>query len=193
MKSWLKISIAFCIILLSVGIFIYLKSISLTVSKTGQLILLTGTATSLIAGVSVVIYILFSFIKQTGKEKDVIEEKKTRKDASSEFFEGLVNNLYKISRDHQVTDDEVESVINDARKAVDYGVKPAKWFVYASFKSVRYVIEYLSKENHIIAMMKMIEQGTPSSVIGKYLKNHVLEHYQIKDSHDIHLAEKYLK
>lgn len=192
MKTWLKISISLLLVLVSLATIWLIKIQKISVTATGNFILTVGSSVGIIAGVGIAFSTLIPFIRQAGKEKEAIEEK-GRKDASSEFFEGLVNHLYKISKNPSITEDEIKSVIDDAKKATNYGVKPAKWFIYASFKSVRYVIEYLSKENHVAAMRRMIEEGTPAHVIGKYLKNHVLEHYQIKDSRDIYLAEKYLK
>ena len=177
--------IALLIILVFAGLIAYIRNISSNISKTGEAVFITSTVVSLIVLFSILFYILFALTTQT------IE--KSRKDSSSEFFEGLVNHLYKISKNPSVTEEEIKSVIDGAKNAAHYGVKPAKWFEYASFKSVRYVIEYLSRGNHVAAMRRMLEQGTPAAVIGKYLQRHVTEHYQIKDPHDIQLAKRYLK
>jgi hypothetical protein len=177
--------IFFFIALVFVNVIIYIRNISSSISKTGESVFITSSVVSLIALFSILFFILVALVTQT--------KEKSRKDSSSEFFEGMVNHLYRISKNPDKIEEEVKYVIEDAKNAAHYGVRPAKWFEYASFKSVRYVIEYLSRGNHVAAMRRMLEEGTPAAVIGKYLKRHVTEHHQIKDTRDIYLAEKYLK
>lgn len=183
MKPVIRLFIGLLLVSISLSIIWLTETLQIPKPTTGYFVFVSWAALSLMIGIIIFLIVLYQAVPS---------KIKTRKDASQEFFERLVNHLYRVSREKRIPEDEIYSIIEEAKNASNYGVKPAKWFTYASFKSVRYTIEYLSQENHVRAMSKMIESGTPAHVVGKYLRDHVLEHQQIKDQRDRYLARKYL-